>query len=188
MRQPDRELNALRTQIGMVFQHFNLFPHMSVLGNIIEAPMRVRGESREQAVDKARSLLARVGLQAKQDAYPSELSGGQQQRVAIARSLAMEPSVMLFDEVTSALDPELVGDVLVVMRDLAYDGMTMMVVTHEMNFAREVADRAIFMDGGVIVEQGPAREVIDKPRNSRTRRFLRMVEQQEADESTAAAA
>jgi polar amino acid transport system ATP-binding protein len=129
-----------------------------------------------------------VGLQAKQDAYPSELSGGQQQRVAIARSLAMEPSVMLFDEVTSALDPELVGDVLVVMRDLAYDGMTMMVVTHEMNFAREVADRAIFMDGGVIVEQGPAREVIDKPRNSRTRRFLRMVEQQEADESTAAAA
>jgi polar amino acid transport system ATP-binding protein len=186
MRQPERELNALRTRIGMVFQHFNLFPHMSVLGNIIEAPMRVRGESRERAVDRARRLLARVGLQAKQDAYPSELSGGQQQRVAIARSLAMEPSVMLFDEVTSALDPELVGDVLVVMRDLARDGMTMMVVTHEMNFARDVADRAIFMDGGVIVEQGPAREVIDKPRNSRTRRFLRMVEQQEADEPTAA--
>ena len=179
-RQPERELNALRTRIGMVFQHFNLFPHMTVLGNLIEAPMRVRGESRAQAVDKARRLLARVGLAAKEAAYPSELSGGQQQRVAIARSLAMEPSVMLFDEVTSALDPELVGEVLLVMRDLAREGMTMIAVTHEMNFAREVADRAIFMDGGVIVEQGPARQLIDEPQNNRTRRFLRMVEHQEA--------
>jgi polar amino acid transport system ATP-binding protein len=184
-RQPERELNALRTRIGMVFQHFNLFPHMTVLGNLIEAPMRVRGESREQAVDKARRLLARVGLAAKEEAYPAELSGGQQQRVAIARSLAMEPSVMLFDEVTSALDPELVGEVLLVMRDLAREGMTMIAVTHEMNFAREVADRAVFMDGGVIVEQGPARQVIDEPQNNRTRRFLRMVEHQEVAASSA---
>lgn len=178
IRQPERELNILRTRIGMVFQHFNLFPHMSVLANLIESPMHVRRVPRDAAVDRARKLLARVGLSAKEDAYPSELSGGQQQRVAIARALAMEPEVMLFDEVTSALDPELVGEVLAVMRDLAREGMTMVVVTHEMNFARDVADRVVFMDGGNIVEQGSSREVIDCPQQARTRRFLRLVDNQ----------
>jgi polar amino acid transport system ATP-binding protein len=173
IRQPEHELNALRTRIGMVFQHFNLFPHMTALGNIIEAPIRVRGEARDAAILRARRLLARVGLAAKENAHPSELSGGQQQRVAIARALAMEPEVMLFDEVTSALDPELVGEVLAVMRDLAKDGMTMLVVTHEMNFARDVADRVVFMDDGVIVEQDDPQRFFTEPRSERARAFLR---------------
>jgi polar amino acid transport system ATP-binding protein len=171
--QPENDLNALRTRIGMVFQHFNLFPHMTVVGNIIEAPIRVRRESREAAMLRARQLLARVGLAAKENAYPSELSGGQQQRVAIARALAMGPEVMLFDEVTSALDPELVGEVLAVMRDLASEGMTMLVVTHEMNFARDVADRVVFMDEGFVVEQGNPKSFFTEPRSERARAFLR---------------
>jgi polar amino acid transport system ATP-binding protein len=171
VRQPERELNALRTGIGMVFQHFNLFPHMTALGNIIEAPVYVRGEEREMAIARARKLLARVGLTNK--AYPSELSGGQKQRVAIARSLAMEPRVMLFDEVTSALDPELVGEVLAVMRDLAHDGMTMLVVTHEMNFARDVADRVVFMDEGLVVEEDHPARFFTEPQTDRARVFLR---------------
>jgi polar amino acid transport system ATP-binding protein len=157
----------------MVFQHFNLFPHMTALGNIIEAPMQVRREIREAAMLRARQLLARVGLVAKENAYPSELSGGQQQRVAIARALAMGPEVMLFDEVTSALDPELVGEVLSVMRDLASDGMTMLVVTHEMNFARDVADRVVFMDEGLVVEQGDPKSFFTEPQSERARAFLR---------------
>jgi polar amino acid transport system ATP-binding protein len=173
VRQPENELNALRTRVGMVFQHFNLFPHMTALGNIIEAPIQVRGENRETAMLRARQLLARVGLAAKENAYPSELSGGQQQRVAIARALAMGPEVMLFDEVTSALDPELVGEVLAVMRDLASDGMTMLVVTHEMNFARDVADRVVFMDEGVVVEQGDPKRFFTEPQAERARAFLR---------------
>jgi polar amino acid transport system ATP-binding protein len=173
VRQPENELNALRARIGMVFQHFNLFPHMTALGNLIEAPVHVRGENREAAILRARHLLARVGLAAKENAYPSELSGGQQQRVAIARSLAMGPEVMLFDEVTSALDPELVGEVLAVMRDLAKDGMTMLVVTHEMNFARDVADRVVFMDEGLIVEQGDPKRFFTQPQSDRACEFLR---------------
>ena len=172
-RQSERELNALRTRIGTVFQHFNLFPHMTVLGNLIEAPIRVRGDSAEIAVERAKRLLRRVGLSAKESVYPSHLSGGQQQRVAIARSLAMEPGVMLFDEVTSALDPELVGEVLAVMRDLAADGMTMIVVTHEMNFAREVANRVVFMDGGAVIEQGRPDGFFTSPSSDRARTFLR---------------
>ncbi|MGN6461973.1 MAG: amino acid ABC transporter ATP-binding protein, partial [Pseudolabrys sp.] len=159
-RVADHKLNATRTSIGIVFQQFNLFPHLSVIENIIEAPVRVRKIPQQQARDKARELLAKVGLADKANAYPSQLSGGQQQRVAIARALAMEPKVMLFDEVTSALDPELVGEVLEVMQSLARDGLTMLVVTHEMGFAREVADRIIFMDGGVIVEQGKPADVL----------------------------
>jgi polar amino acid transport system ATP-binding protein len=173
VRQPEIELNALRARIGMVFQHFNLFPHMTALGNVIEAPVHVRAEEREAAILRARRLLARVGLAAKEHAYPSELSGGQQQRVAIARALAMGPQVMLFDEVTSALDPELVGEVLAVMRDLAKDGMTMLVVTHEMNFARDVADRVVFMDEGLIVEQGDPERFFTQPQTERAREFLR---------------
>ena len=173
LRQPERELNTLRARIGMVFQHFNLFPHMTVLSNLIEAPVQVRGETREAAIGRARTLLDRVGLAAKESAYPSELSGGQQQRVAIARALAMGPEVMLFDEVTSALDPELVGEVLAVMRDLASDGMTMLVVTHEMNFARDVADRAVFMDEGLVVEQGEPKRFFTEPQSERARAFLR---------------
>jgi polar amino acid transport system ATP-binding protein len=173
VRQPERELNALRTGIGMVFQHFNLFPHMTALGNIIEAPVHVRGEDRETAIARARRLLARVGLLNKENAYPAELSGGQKQRVAIARSLAMEPKVMLFDEVTSALDPELVGEVLAVMRDLANDGMTMLVVTHEMSFARDVADRVAFMDEGLLVEQDQPGRFFTEPKTDRARAFLR---------------
>jgi polar amino acid transport system ATP-binding protein len=173
MRQPENELNALRARIGMVFQHFNLFPHMTVLGNLVEAPEHVRGQKREDAILRARQLLARVDLAAKENAYPSELSGGQQQRVAIARALAMDPKVMLFDEVTSALDPELVGEVLAVMRDLANDGMTMLVVTHEMNFARDVADRVAFMDDGLIVEQGEPERFFTQPESGRAREFLR---------------
>ena len=156
----------------MVFQHFNLFPHRTVLENIIEAPVLVNGEDKETATGYAMTLLEQVGLANKRDAYPVQLSGGQQQRVAIARALAMRPKLMLFDEPTSALDPELVGEVLGVMRSLADDGMTMLVVTHEMGFAREVADEVAFMDGGVIVEKGPAADLINNPQHPRTQEFL----------------
>jgi polar amino acid transport system ATP-binding protein len=159
----------------MVFQRFNLFPHMTALGNVMEAPCRVNRESRSQARERATALLRRVGLSDKLDAYPGQLSGGQQQRVAIARALAMAPKLMLFDEPTSALDPELVGEVLDVMRDLARDGMTMIVVTHEIGFAREVGTTLVFMDDGVIVESGSPRDVIAEPRHDRTRSFLAKV-------------
>jgi polar amino acid transport system ATP-binding protein len=168
----EREVAARRERIGMVFQRFNLFGHMTALENVSEGPIGVRGVPRAQAHDEARALLTRVGLAHRMDAYPHELSGGQQQRVAIARSLAMKPELMLFDEPTSALDPELVGEVLDVMRELADEGMTMIVVTHEMGFARDVADRVVFMDGGVVVEEGPAAEVIERPQHARTREFL----------------
>jgi polar amino acid transport system ATP-binding protein len=171
----DREICRKRSEIGMVFQRFNLFPHMTALENIVEAPIRVKKESRAAAVAQARRLLDRVGLADKVDDYPNQLSGGQQQRVAIARALAMQPKLMLFDEPTSALDPELVGDVLDVMRSLAKDGMTMVVVTHEMGFAREVGDSLVFMDGGVIVETGKPREVLANPQHERTRSFLSKV-------------
>ena len=161
-----------RRGIGMVFQHFNLCPHRTVLENIIEAPVLVNGEDKETATGYAMTLLEQVGLANKRDAYPVQLSGGQQQRVAIARALAMRPKLMLFDEPTSALDPELVGEVLGVMRSLADDGMTMLVVTHEMGFAREVADEVAFMDGGVIVEKGPAEDLINNPQHPRTQEFL----------------
>jgi polar amino acid transport system ATP-binding protein len=165
-------LSALRNQIGMVFQSYNLWPHMTVLENVIESPILVNKEPRRDAIQRARSLLDRIGLLEKQDERPMRLSGGQQQRVAIARALAMEPKLMLFDEVTSALDPELVGEVLALMAKLASDGMTMLVVTHEMDFAREVSDRTIFIDDGVIVEEGSSRAVLSAPRHERTRRFL----------------
>jgi polar amino acid transport system ATP-binding protein len=171
----DREVCRKRSEIGMVFQRFNLFPHMTALENVIEAPMRVKKDSRAVAVARARKLLERVGLADKVDVYPNQLSGGQQQRVAIARALAMEPKLMLFDEPTSALDPELVGDVLDVMRGLAEDGMTMVVVTHEMGFAREAGDSLVFMDGGVIVESGKPRDVLANPQQERTRSFLSKV-------------
>ncbi len=171
----DAEVCRKRSEIGMVFQHFNLFPHMTGLENLIEAPIRVKKESRAVAVDRARGLLDRVGLADKVNAYPRQLSGGQQQRVAIARALAMQPKLMLFDEPTSALDPELVGDVLDAMRRLAEDGMTMIVVTHEMGFAREVGDTLVFMDGGVIVEAGKPRDVLANPQHERTRSFLSKV-------------
>ncbi|AZG43831.1 amino acid ABC transporter ATP-binding protein [Gordonia insulae] len=161
-----------RRDIGMVFQHFNLFPHRTALENVIEAPTQVKGESKKAATERARYLLDRVGLAEKSDTYPAQLSGGQQQRVAIARALAMEPKLMLFDEPTSALDPELVGEVLGVMRELAASGMTMVVVTHEMGFAREVADQLVFMDGGVVVEKGNPREVLANPQHERTKGFL----------------
>ncbi|MFM5967868.1 MAG: amino acid ABC transporter ATP-binding protein [Micrococcales bacterium] len=164
-----------RADIGMVFQRFNLFPHLTALENIIEAPVGVRGIAKAEAVTKAKELLEQVGLSDKADHFPAQLSGGQQQRVAIARALAMEPKLMLFDEPTSALDPELVGDVLDVMRKLAESGMTMIVVTHEIGFAREVADRVVFMDGGVVVEQGSPAEVIDNPQNERTKAFINSV-------------
>ena len=167
-----KQAAAQRVDIGMVFQHFNLFTHRTVLENIIEAPVQVRGENKDDAIEHARKLLDQVGLAHKADAYPVQLSGGQQQRVAIARALAMRPKLMLFDEPTSALDPELVGEVLNVMRRLADDGMTMLVVTHEMGFAREVADEVAFMDGGVIVEHGPSAEVIGNPQHERTQEFL----------------
>lgn len=169
------DINTVRQQVGMVFQHFNLFPHLKVLDNIMLAPVKVAGVSREEAREKAVNLLAKVGLKDKTHAYPASLSGGQQQRVAIARALAMDPKVMLFDEPTSALDPEIVGEVLAVMQDLAREGMTMVVVTHEMGFAREVADRAIFMDGGVIVEEGSPSQVFGDPQHPRTQNFLSKV-------------
>ena len=169
------EVARKRAEIGMVFQHFNLFPHMTALENVCCAPVRVKGESRDQARMHGRELLDRVGLAEKVDAYPAQLSGGQQQRVAIARALAMRPKLMLFDEPTSALDPELVGDVLAAMQQLARDGMTMIVVTHEIGFAREVADTVVFMDGGVVVESGKPAEVLSSPRHERTRSFLSKV-------------
>jgi ABC-type polar amino acid transport system ATPase subunit len=169
------ELDFVRQRVGMVFQQFNLFPHKTVLDNVTLAPMKVLGKSRAECEEKARALLERVGLGDKFDQYPERLSGGQQQRVAIARALAMEPRVMLFDEVTSALDPELVKEVLDTMRELAAEGMTMLVVTHEMGFAREVGDQVVFMDGGVIVEQGKPADVLDNPSEERTRRFLGLV-------------
>jgi len=171
----EKEVAAQRRSIGMVFQRFNLFPHMTAVGNVMEAPCRVKGEARSRARDQAVALLERVGLGDKIDSYPGQLSGGQQQRVAIARALAMQPKLMLFDEPTSALDPELVGEVLDVMKDLARDGMTMIVVTHEIGFAREVGDSLIFMDGGVVVESGSPREVIADPKHERTQAFLAKV-------------
>jgi polar amino acid transport system ATP-binding protein len=167
------DVSGVRQSIGMVFQQFNLFPHLTVLDNVTLAARRIRRLRRKDAEARARKLLAQVGLEVKAEQHPHQLSGGQQQRVAIARALMMEPHVMLFDEVTSALDPELVGEVLLVMRELAQEGMTMMVVTHEMQFAREVGDRLIFMDEGRIVEEGVPADVLDNPREERTRRFLR---------------
>ena len=170
----EREVARLRTETAMVFQQFNLFPHMTALRNVTFGPIKVRGVPKDEAVRRGRELLARVGLADKADAYPAQLSGGQQQRVAIARALAMEPKVMLFDEVTSALDPELVGEVLAVMEQLAAShGVTMIVVTHEMLFAREAADRVVFMDQGVIVEEGPPQPLLDDPRSERLRAFLK---------------
>jgi len=171
----ESEVARKRAEIGMVFQHFNLFGHMTALENVTCAPIHVKRVGREEARARARELLDRVGLGDKHDAYPTQLSGGQQQRVAIARALAMQPKLMLFDEPTSALDPELVGDVLAAMKQLAGEGMTMIVVTHEMGFAREVADNVVFMDGGLVVESGPPREVLERPRNERTRAFLSKV-------------
>jgi ABC-type polar amino acid transport system ATPase subunit len=169
---PDCDIDRVRTRIGMVFQQFNLFPHLDVMTNLTIAPRRVRKLPKAQTIELADAMLARVGLSEKAHAYPGQLSGGQQQRVAIARALCMEPDMMLFDEVTSALDPELVGDVLEVMRSLARDGRTMVVVTHEMGFAREVADRVVFMDAAAIVEEGAAAQVLGQPAHERTRRFL----------------
>ncbi|WP_320172285.1 amino acid ABC transporter ATP-binding protein [Maridesulfovibrio sp.] len=171
----EREINQLRSRVGMVFQHFNLFPHMSVLGNVTEGPTQVRKMPGKEAVELGMNFLDKVGLADRADDYPSTLSGGQKQRVAIARALAMEPEVMLFDEPTSALDPELVGEVLSVMKDLASDGMTMMVVTHEMNFANEVADSVAFMDQGVILEQDVPSRLFAAPSEPRTREFLSQI-------------
>jgi polar amino acid transport system ATP-binding protein len=175
-RLSNKAIAAQRREIGMVFQRFNLFPHKTTLENIMEAPVQVKGEKKEEARRRAIALLERVGLQDKPSAYPSQLSGGQQQRVAIARAMAMQPKLMLFDEPTSALDPELVGEVLAVMRELANEGTTMIVVTHEMSFAREVADHVVFMDDGVVVEEGDPRSVIDNPQHDRTRSFLRRMQ------------
>jgi polar amino acid transport system ATP-binding protein len=172
---PDVDVDKVRSRIGMVFQSFNLFPHLSVLRNLTIAQQRVKRRGKAEAVEIARRNLEKVGLDDKENAYPAHLSGGQQQRVAIARALSMDPDMMLFDEPTSALDPELVGDVLAVMRDLASEGMTMMVVTHEMGFAREVGDKLVFMDGGVIVEEGDPREVLAAPQHARTQEFLSKV-------------
>jgi polar amino acid transport system ATP-binding protein len=169
------DLNKMRESVGMVFQRFNLFPHMTVLENIIMAPMGVKKLSRAEAILRAEALLQKVGLLDKIDAYPNSLSGGQQQRVAIARALAMEPKIMLFDEPTSALDPELVGEVLAVMKSLAHEGMTMVVVTHEMGFAREVADRVLFIDQGIIQEEGSPQQIFSQPANPRTQAFLSKV-------------
>lgn len=166
------DINKVRENIGMVFQHFNLFPHLTILENITLAPIELKKLTKEEARQKAFDLLETVGLREKADAYPSSLSGGQKQRVAIARALAMSPDIMLFDEPTSALDPEMVGDVLAVMQQLAKEGMTMIVVTHEMGFAKEVADRVVFMDGGLIVEEGKPEEVFNQPKNERTKNFL----------------
>jgi polar amino acid transport system ATP-binding protein len=183
-RLTDKRIAAQRREIGMVFQRFNLFPHMTALQNIMEAPLQVKGEKKKAVKARALALLDQVGLRDKPAAYPAQLSGGQQQRVAIARALAMNPKLMLFDEPTSALDPELVGEVLRVMRALADDGMTMIVVTHEMGFAREVADRVVFMDGGVVVESGSPAEVISNPTHERTRSFLRRMRQEEEQAAT----
>jgi polar amino acid transport system ATP-binding protein len=172
---PTADLNELRSHVGMVFQRFNLFPHMTAIDNITLAPMKVRGLSKVQATEKARELLKRVGLAEKEDSYPHELSGGQQQRVAIARALAMDPHVMLFDEPTSALDPEMVGEVLDVIKSLAHGGRTMMVVTHEMGFAKQIADRVFFMDEGQILEEAPPQELFNNPKNERTKAFLSKV-------------
>jgi polar amino acid transport system ATP-binding protein len=168
----ERNIAAQRARIGMVFQRFNLFPHMTALENVIEAPVHVKKVPKEQAIEQARELLAKVGLSEKANNYPSQLSGGQQQRVAIARALCMDPMLMLFDEATSALDPELVGEVLKTMEQLALEGMSMVVVTHEMGFARHVADRVIFMDGGKVVEMGPPAEIFEHPQHERTKAFL----------------
>ena len=170
-----KEIAAQRRDIGMVFQRFNLFPHLTALENVMQAPMKIRGVSKAEARTQALALLDRVGLSSRVDNYPGQLSGGQQQRVAIARALAMKPKLMLFDEPTSALDPELVGEVLDVMKDLAREGMTMIVVTHEIGFAREVADTVVFMDGGVVVEAGAPSQVIDNPQHDRTKSFLSKV-------------
>jgi len=175
LRARREQINQIRRRCGMVFQEFNLFPHLSVLENVIEAPCTVKGESRKVASDRAKELLARVGLEEKADEYPIRLSGGQKQRVAIARALAMQPEIMLFDEPTSALDPELIGEVLSAMRNLAKDGMTMVVVTHEMGFAREVANRMVFMHEGELIEDGPPSRVINSPSDERTKRFLEAV-------------
>ena len=167
-----KELREIQGYVGLVFQNFNLFPHYSVMKNIIDAPIHVQKKSKQEAVAKAKELLEKMGLTGKEDSYPCQLSGGQQQRVAIARALAMNPSILFFDEPTSALDPELTGEILKVIRQLAQEKMTMVIVTHEMGFARDVADRVIFMDGGYIVEQGDPREVIEHPKEERTRQFL----------------
>jgi polar amino acid transport system ATP-binding protein len=172
---PERLVARQRQDIGMVFQRFNLFPHMTALQNVMEAPVHVKKVPRAEAQEKAAALLRKVGLADKLASYPHQLSGGQQQRVAIARALAMDPKVMMFDEATSALDPELVGEVLIVMEQLAFEGMTMLVVTHEMGFAREAADDVIFMDGGVIVEEGKPQQIFESPRHERTQAFLRAV-------------
>jgi polar amino acid transport system ATP-binding protein len=173
VRMSEREIAAAREHVGIVFQSYNLFPHMSVLQNIVAAPVRVKGVPRARAEARGRDLLAMVGLSDKADEYPARLSGGQQQRVAIARALAMDPKIMLFDEVTSALDPELVGEVLAAMQQLARNGMTMVVVTHEMSFARDIANRIVFLDGGVIVEQGQPEQVFFNPKTERVRLFLK---------------
>jgi ABC-type polar amino acid transport system ATPase subunit len=174
-RLSNKQLSPIRSELGMVFQNFNLFPHMTVLYNIIQAPLLVRKMPKDQAVALAEQLLAKVGLTEKRDVYPNRLSGGQKQRVAIARALAMQPRALLFDEPTSSLDPELVGEVLKVMRDLAYEGSTMVVVTHEMQFARDVSDRVVFISDGVIVEQGDPQELFKQPRHERTKLFLERV-------------
>ncbi len=174
-RRTDKDISRQRSRIGMVFQRFNLFPHMTALGNVMEAPRKVRGWDKGRARTKAEDLLAMVGLSDRMEHYPAQLSGGQQQRVAIARALAMEPDIMLFDEPTSALDPELVGEVLTVMKQLADSGMTMLVVTHEVGFAREVADQVVFMDEGLVVERGTAAQVIDHAQQDRTRDFFAKV-------------
>ena len=171
----NKQLAPIRRELGMVFQNFNLFPHMTVLDNVIEAPLLVRKMSKDQAMALGEQLLAKVGLAEKRDAYPNKLSGGQKQRVAIARALAMQPQALLFDEPTSSLDPELVGEVLKVMRDLAYEGSTMVVVTHEMQFARDVSDRVVFISDGVIVEQGDPEEIFKQPKHERTKLFLERV-------------
>jgi len=184
----DRKIAQQRREIGMVFQRFNLFPHMTALENVMEAPVKVKGKAKSEARRRGLELLGRVGLGDRCDHYPAQLSGGQQQRVAIARALAMDPKLMLFDEPTSALDPELVGEVLKVMRGLAQSGMTMIVVTHEMGFARDVADMVVFMDGGVVVEKGAPKDVINNPQHDRTKSFLSRIREETEEEAAAFAA
>ncbi|MFC0270197.1 amino acid ABC transporter ATP-binding protein [Metabacillus herbersteinensis] len=175
IKKETHDFNKVRQKVGMVFQHFHLFPHKTVIGNIIEAPIQVKGQNKEEALEEGRALLKKVGLEDKENVYPSKLSGGQKQRVAIARALAMKPDVMLFDEPTSALDPELVGEVLATMKELAKDGMTMVVVTHEMGFAKEVADWVVYLHDGKIVEVGHPDELFDHPKEKRTQEFLNSV-------------